>query len=236
MRHKYFPSLLFFAAGTLIYLLILAALFNASVTEICWAFSQALFMRNHNICPAGSINDINVLSWIYLAAIFLVFLCLTVKCFMRLFKYHFFAHMALKDIITQVAFFMVGVLMLIQTANVALSAILDLDRYGNISTEQKYTQILGETYLFARFVQQKLPERASLGYISENKLSESDGMTMHRQLAYLLYPLDMRKIRKEDIDAYIIVRTQDPERLIPEGYSRVEKFDEENIIALKTKQ
>ncbi|MCD4780308.1 MAG: hypothetical protein K8S27_07155 [Candidatus Omnitrophica bacterium] len=234
MRNKNIAILFFFIIGTGLFLFILSVFFDASFSQLILSINRALSLRNHNLCPAGKLNDINVFHLIYQFSIFLVFLCLSTKHFVHHSKYNLFADMELTDILKQVAFFVIGILMLIQTMNLSLTAKKHLDQYAGLNTGQKYQKVLGDKYSFSQFVHQQLPAESTVGILSEKNLSSAQWMTAHRQLAYFLYPLDMREVRKEEINAYIIIGTTDPERMIPEGYQLTGTFNKDNIVAIRT--
>ncbi len=64
--------------------------------------------------------------------------------------------------------------------------------------EQKNAIISGEVYSFANFCKKHIEQDASVELVTDLDLSRDPGMLNHRQLAYYLYPIDLRGIRKKE--------------------------------------
>ena len=100
--------------------------------------------------------------------------------------------------------------------------------------EKKYFTLEDpDSYRFAKYCQRLLPGQHSAKLITGLDTSRDPGMLIHRKLAYFLYPIDIRNIRKEPVDSLIIFAVKDATQLVPEDFQISGKYNESSLIAVK---
>jgi hypothetical protein len=99
------------------------------------------------------------------------------------------------------------------------------------TTEEKLQQQSGGIFYHAQWIKQHIQEPASARLISSLDFSRDPGMRSHRLLAFFLYPIDIREVRKEPEEYIIFFHAKNPQSNVPEGYEIIAIYDENNMIA-----
>lgn len=89
-------------------------------------------------------------------------------------------------------------------------------------------------YCFAHQVSQVLPKKTSAVLITG--YDQAKDLQVRIQLAYLLYPIDIRSVRNEIPDAYLILNKDNAMEHIPDGYCVRKQLDRRTLIAVKEQQ
>jgi hypothetical protein len=113
---------------------------------------------------------------------------------------------------------------------------LELAQYSGKTADQKYSEILKAIYFLPKQTKALLPGYHKAILITDLDLTKDPGMLYHRQLAYFLYPIDIRDIHRHEIpDLILIFFKRDAISHIPNGYTPYHIFNTENLIAVKQK-
>lgn len=70
-------------------------------------------------------------------------------------------------------------------------------------------------------------------FISDLDISRDPGMLEHRSFAFFLYPVDIRNVYSQDPEAWVAYRKTNAAAEVPEGYTIVYQYDENNLIAVR---
>lgn len=124
---------------------------------------------------------------------------------------------------------------LFQTMNQARYLMAMYQGYHGKTIEERRSPLLRKISLFAQYCQERLPGQHNARFLSDLDLSNDPGMFIHRALAYYLYPIDIRDIRKGDKDSLIIHKANAVQH-IPEGYTLVGQWNEYAAVAIKSQE
>jgi hypothetical protein len=100
-------------------------------------------------------------------------------------------------------------------------------------TADRYPGALKEIVNFAEFCKQKLPGKYSCQLITDFDMSRDPGMFFHRTLAYHLYPIDIRDIRRSPANCAIVFIAQNPRSRVPKSYDVIGSWGEKSLLAIK---
>ncbi len=103
--------------------------------------------------------------------------------------------------------------------------------FTRIPQEQRLIDNYQVIYKFARQVKQILPQEISVVLVTG--YDQVKDMQVRMQLAYFLYPIDIRGIRSEDPDAYLILNKSNAADSVPAGFRIVKQLDERTLIAMR---
>lgn len=107
--------------------------------------------------------------------------------------------------------------------------------YLGKTLEQKQKMIFGYAYTFAKEVRRKIPGEHVAQIITDLDLNRDAEMTLHRQLCYFLYPINVRSHPEDQFpDVLIFLGKKNALQAIPPGYEMILRHDDENMVALKT--
>ena len=110
----------------------------------------------------------------------------------------------------------------------------DIRLFSGKPLHEKHMKIThGFTSVYARMSKEVLPGFHSAAFVSDIDIHKSPGMLIHRMLAYYLYPIDMRQMRKEPIDCMVLFHKKNAEEYIPDDFEILRVLDNKNIIAIK---
>lgn len=70
-------------------------------------------------------------------------------------------------------------------------------------------------------------------FVSDMDMSRDPGMLEHRSFAFFLYPIDIRSIYQQDLDAWIAYEKDNAESLVPDGYQILHKYNARNVLAIR---
>ena len=116
--------------------------------------------------------------------------------------------------------------------------ILDLkewmDDVGHKTTAEKYESLFGITYQYAQVTKEILPGRHSAKLVTDMDMSQDPGMFNHRQLAYFLYPIDIRGFRGEPEDVLLVFEKENPCEAVPGDYRILTIFNSQNLLAVRS--
>lgn len=97
----------------------------------------------------------------------------------------------------------------------------------------RYPGALKEIVDFAGFCKKKWPGKHSCQLITDLDMSRDPGMFFHRTLAYHLYPIDIRDIRRSPADCAIVFIAENPLSRVPKGYDVIGSWGKKNLLAIK---
>lgn len=123
--------------------------------------------------------------------------------------------------------------MALQTTGQTYYFIREFRRIDGKKTADRYPGALREIVDFAGFCKQKLPGKHSCQLITDLDMSRDPGMFFHRTLAYHLYPIDIRDIRRSPADCAIVFIAQNPQSRVPKDYDVIESWGEKSLLAIK---
>ena len=182
-----------------------------------------LYVPHHNSFSIGLLAGRAINTWIYLMLLLSVAFALGVNYFrgksektstiISFVLGIYFFHWVLFQTIGQFSFF---------------------TKESNAVSLQEINPIQKQISQFAQFCQQLIPGEHRARLITGLDLSKDPGMIMRNALAYYLYPIDIRKIRKKDpVDYLIIFAKKDARKNVPENYIILGEYDSSNILAVK---
>jgi hypothetical protein len=110
----------------------------------------------------------------------------------------------------------------------------DFDFHGPFNS-QPYAKIPAyrEPYQFAKTCQERLPGVHKAKFITDMDLMNSEQASIHRALAYFLYPIDIREVQPGPYDCLVIYHKRNPERFIERGFKSLLKLNDSDILAIK---
>ncbi len=123
--------------------------------------------------------------------------------------------------------------MALQTTGQTYYFIREFRRIDGKKTADRYPGALKKIVDFAGFCKQKLPGKHSCQLITDLDMSRDPGMFFHRTLAYHLYPIDIRDIRRSPADCAIVFIAQNPQSRVPKDYDVIESWGEKSLLAIK---
>ncbi len=108
-------------------------------------------------------------------------------------------------------------------------------RFSTLNDIQKKRHLMGFAYDYAFLCRSYFKEGYYRGkLITDIDISKAVGMTLHRRLAYYLYPIRIRSYRGvEEPDYLIYFQKKDAAALVPKNYVVRLKIDEENLFAIR---
>ncbi|MGE0266946.1 MAG: hypothetical protein AB7S78_00640 [Candidatus Omnitrophota bacterium] len=125
-----------------------------------------------------------------------------------------------------------GMVTLFQIFVHAQYASLEKMDYQGKTLNQKQDMIFQFAYTFARDVRRKIPGEHIAQIITDLDLERSAEMTLHRQLCYFLYPINVRSHPQDAVpDVLVFLGKKNALQAIPPGYELVHRYDDENMVA-----
>ena len=70
-------------------------------------------------------------------------------------------------------------------------------------------------------------------FVSDMDISRDPGMLEHRSFSFFLYPVDIRNVYAQDLEAWVAYRKTDAAAAVPDGYAIIYQHDKNNLIAVK---
>lgn len=125
------------------------------------------------------------------------------------------------------------IIMALQTIGQTHYFIREFRRINGKKTADRYPGALKKIVDFAGFCKQKLPGKHSCQLITDLDMSRDPGMFFHRTLAYHLYPIDIRDIRRSPADCAIVFIAQNPQSRVPKDYNVIESWGKKSLLAIK---
>ena len=123
---------------------------------------------------------------------------------------------------------------LIQVTQHYIYFVFQYHRYYGKTLAQKEALLFGDPYTFAMNCKKYLRGYHAATLITDMDIKRPREMTIHRRLAYFLWPINIREHRKgERVDCLVVFSKKDAMNSIPEDYVVQYKFDENNILAVK---
>lgn len=201
--------------------------------QLCKLLTQGLYRPNHNIFIAKHVAGINFYTYIYSAltcAMILSFLYHKIYPFKTVHN----TKTPIKIHLLPLTLTLFVCVTILNTTNFLEHAANELRIYSNKSLHEKNRDIIGgPAYELAQYCKFYLPGYHSTQIITDMDMSVDPGMLRHRQLAYYLYPIDIRGIRGEAPDSVFIFLKDNAINYIPKGYRLLHALDSRNIIAVK---
>lgn len=202
---------------------------NIDVKDLIPQYVGGFYIPHYNSCLSRNIGKININSYFYLIIFFSVLTLVLFRNF--LWKSH--PHLKPTDEIQRIIIIVLGGMMIFQTMNQIQYFAAKFNTYHGKNIEARLFSPLKETYDFARYCQQKLPGRYNAELITDIDTSKDPGMFTHRALAYYLYPIDIRNIRKGPQNCLIGFKKRDAATHIPQGYEIIGSTNKDNILAIR---
>ena len=191
-----------------------------------------LYQQHHNIIPAPYIANINFYRYLYYALFLNFILLYFIK---KIFKSDVFKiKQSLMPPTLSLLFTVYIFVIFIQTLSLSLHAHREYVQFSGKSTDQKYGEILKSIYILPQRTKKLFPGYHKAELITDLNLTEDPGQLYYRQMAYFLYPIDIRGIHKHaDPDLALIFFKQNAIAHVPDGYKPRYIFDNKNLIAIK---
>ncbi len=202
---------------------------HIDIQSLIVKFFNGFYIPHHNFCLPGKIAGWNLLVCVYILILLSAATFVILKMIFRKSSNDFQLAPTIKNLMH--AFLILVILF--QTMNQARYFIAMYQGYHGKTIEERRSPLLREISLFAQYCQERLPGQHNARFLSDLDLSNDPGMFIHRALAYYLYPIDIRDIRKGDKDSLIIHKANAVQH-IPEGYTLIEQINEYNAIAIKS--
>lgn len=109
-----------------------------------------------------------------------------------------------------------------------------LDYVGK-TLDQKQAMIFEYAYTFSKDVRQKIPGAHVAQIITDLDFTRDAEMTLHRQLCYFLYPINVRSHPDDAVpEVLIFLGKKNAAQAVPPGYEVIHRYDDENMVAVKT--
>ncbi len=205
------------------------------ITLFLQEVTKQFYFPSQNIINPGHIFNTNIYTHIYriffIVAVTLSFLNLAVKnCIGE-------SPIKIRQIpLLIMTVFFIGITTF-QMTNISQKFLM---REKIISTKKKLTEkyrvmINPKVVSFCQFVQKKITEPRSAKFITDLNTAQDPGMLMHRQIAYFLYPIDIRGIRSEPVDVLILFEKKAAKNYVPEDFETVYSMNNNNLVAIKEK-
>ncbi len=86
---------------------------------------------------------------------------------------------------------------------------------------------------FAQKTKLLAPGPRNAKFITDWDLNKSPFMFYHRVLAYFLYPIDIRNVRKEPIDTIVVFNKKNPLEVVPDNFEVLKVLGKKGLIAVK---
>ena len=178
---------------------------------------------NFIACPLITLSESGpVKVHFYAAVFFIIFISLLVMYFQKRLNF---------QKVLQVFFLAIGIM-------VALRVIFQIkflkndfrDFYGK-QTAEKLQTYYGIFYDFPQKVREVLPENSKAKFVTDYEGEED--MQARMVLAYFLYPIDIKDIRKGPVNAYLIFNKDKALTHVPAGFEVIRQLDDRTLIAVK---
>ncbi|MCR4336957.1 MAG: hypothetical protein NUV91_04040 [Candidatus Omnitrophica bacterium] len=224
--------LLSFSITIFIFILSIILILNSdpsSFKNSLGKFLKDFFIANYNSSPPSHLLGKSVLLYLYLI-IFLVTALLKLGFKIK------GEEVPLSKIIFNVTLSGLLFVTTLQTIGIQSYEMRILNPLGNKSIEEKYRVLMKGLYQSAKEIRTQLNSSPyQCQFLTDMDLSKDPGMYYQRFLAYTLYPIDIREIRKsEPQNCLIIFEKENARNFIPPDYRVLEEFDDANIVAIKT--
>lgn len=84
---------------------------------------------------------------------------------------------------------------------------------------------------FAKFCRRHIPKSSQADLTTDWDISQDPGMYYHRFLAYQLYPIDIRGIRKKEGEYLIVFDKKNPQASVPENFKIIATWKDNGLVA-----
>ncbi len=107
--------------------------------------------------------------------------------------------------------------------------------YAGKSLEEKQRMLFRQAYEYAAGIRRQYPGPRNARIFTDLDLGGYEEMTLHRQLCYFLYPVNVRALPEGAPADLLIYLEKDPAGTdIPAGYVRGYRYNERNFVAVKS--
>ena len=106
-------------------------------------------------------------------------------------------------------------------------------RYKGKTYHEKKVETFGKIYIYSLNSRRLLPGRHQGKLITDMDISRDPGMINHRSLAYLLYPIDIRRVRGDGEDCLVVFNKKDAMASVSEEYEIIQTFGPYDLLARK---
>lgn len=193
--------------------------------------TTVFYIPNYNSFSVGTIGDLNAYSCIYA----ILFLSIIIVYVFKRTLWRSRKEMDLLILLRGVVWGIFFITLILQAAGQTRFFVDEIKYRQNKAVTERYPTILRETVSFARFCQSRLPAKSNCQFISDLDLSRDPGMFLNRFLAYHLYPVDIRGIRRDQNTSgcLIVFAAKNPDSHVPLGYDIVGHWGPHNLVAVK---
>lgn len=202
---------------------------NVSWKELLFSFGINFYRPHYNSFFIGKVGAIEGYFYIYLILI----LSITTIYMLKMTVWRTHEMLNLRSLLYGVMGAALLVTVSLQTIGQTYYFVRESQWYSKKAPANRYPGALKEIVEFAGFCKEKLPGNHSCQFISDLNLSNDPGMFFHRTLAYHLYPIDIRDIRRDPIDCAIVFVAANPRTRVPEGYDIIGIWGPESLLAIK---
>jgi len=120
----------------------------------------------------------------------------------------------------------------IQTAHHVNRFASEVKVFSGKTLPERNSLIFGLPYEFALFCKERLPGPRDGAFVTDLDIDKDPGMTLHRRLAYHLYPINIRIAPGGRADCYVIFQKHDPRAAAPKDLRQFYLFDRSNAFAV----
>ena len=220
-------------------ILFLTAIFSFSILFIYLAYKHHInysdlfaellllfYLPHHNNCYSGIIFHTPLYLIIYIGLLlFLILIQLCSSC--KILKG------STKNMIITGLFFYFFIIISFQTTNQFFYFAKDIKNNQNKNLPNRLAKPERTIYFFAESVKHTLPQKSSAELITDMDINKEPGMYYHRLLSYYLYPVDIRRIRKQPLDYLILFEKNDAPQHVLRNYKTLVQLSPTSLIAQK---
>lgn len=141
----------------------------------------------------------------------------------------------IKKILCYISFGIVLCIFVVQFYGNAKISMKIYHNFNGRDAEEKRIMIWGFVHDYARQVKQYVKGYYTARLETSVDISCDPGMSMHRSLAYFLYPIDFRMYQGDKPDIIVYFEKKDAMSTVPDGYYPHLVFNERNLIAVADK-
>lgn len=195
--------------------------------SIIQTFARQGYVLHHNLVPPCLAFKLNFNTYIYVILFFSINLSFIFQKFITknigiTFQQFVFS-------IVSVLFFLVS---LNQLYNFKYYYKFENELFGNKSIEEKNANLYdGIAYQYSRFCHANIQGHRNAQLITDADLSREPGMLAHRMLAYYLYPIDIREVRKKEPDYLLFFMKKNAKEHIPHNFEVIATLNKDNLVA-----
>ena len=135
-------------------------------------------------------------------------------------------------IMRRVAFGTLGLITFVQFKTQMVQFHFEHNNFSGKSLTEKHAAIFPETYEFAEYCQTHFPGRVEARFVSDHDIKKADGLYSYTEIAYFLYPLDIKKHENPDPEAIVIFDKGNPRQSVPSGFRSFSLYNEKSLLAV----